>query len=63
MNESVKAEMAVRIVYEGRAAKVLLDNTKLKEVEEYYAQCATSGVNEYQIEDSKKAMASMSAVS
>ncbi len=62
MNESVKDEITVRIVYEGRAAKVLLDNTKLKEVEEYYAQCETDGANEYQIEDSKKAMASMSAI-
>jgi type I restriction enzyme R subunit len=62
MNESVKDEITVRIVYEGRAAKVLLDNTKLKEVEEYYAQCETNGANEYQIEDSKKAMASMSAI-
>lgn len=62
MNESVKDEITVRIVYEGRAAKVLLDNTKLKEVEEYYAQCQTDGANEYQIEESKKAMASMSAI-
>jgi len=62
MNESVKDEITVRIVYEGRAAKVLLDNAKLKEVEQYYQQCETDGANEYQIEDSKKAMASMSAI-
>jgi type I restriction enzyme R subunit len=62
MNESVKDEITVRIVYEGRAARVLLDNTKLKEVEEYYAQCETHGASEYQIEDSKKAMASMNAI-
>ncbi|MDP0563364.1 MAG: HsdR family type I site-specific deoxyribonuclease [Candidatus Endonucleobacter sp. (ex Gigantidas childressi)] len=62
MSESVKDEITVRIVYEGRAAKVLLDNEKLKEVEAYYAQCADDGANEYQIEDSKKAMASMSAI-
>lgn len=62
MNESVKDEITVRIVYEGRAAKVLLDNEKLKEVEAYYAQCADEGANEYQIEDSKKAMASMGAI-
>ena len=62
MNESVKDEITVRIVYEGRAARVLLDNTKLEEVEEYYAQCGIDGANEYQIEDSKKAMASMSAI-
>ncbi len=62
MNESVKDEITVRIVYEGRAAKVLLDNDKLKEIEAYYAQCADDGANEYQIEDSKKAMTSMSEI-
>jgi type I restriction enzyme R subunit len=62
MSESVKDEITVRIVYEGRAAKVLLDNSKLKEIEEYYRLCETDGANEYQIEDSKKAMASMSAI-
>lgn len=62
MNESVKDEITVRIVYEGRAARVLLDNDKLQEIEAYYAQCAEAGGNEYQIEDSKKAMASMGAI-
>ena len=62
MKESVKDEITVRIVYEGRAARVLLDNEKLKEVEEYYKQCEQDGANEYQIEDSKKAMANMSAI-
>ena len=62
MKESVKDEITVRIVYEGRAARVLLDNGKLKEIEDYYKQCEQDGANEYQIEDSKKAMASMSAI-
>jgi len=62
MNESVQDEITVRIVYEGRAARVLLDNSKLKDVEDYYAQCEQDGTNEYQIADSKKAMASMSAI-
>ena len=62
MNESVKDDITVRIVYEGRAAKVLLDNEKLKEVEAYYSQCKDDGANEYQIEESKKAMASMGAI-
>jgi type I restriction enzyme, R subunit len=62
MNESVTDEITVRIVYEGRAARVLLDNSKLQDVEDYYQQCETDGANEYQIEDSKKAMASMSAI-
>ena len=62
MTESVKDEITVRIVYEGRAAKVLLNNSKLKEIEEYYAKCAEVGSNESQIEKSKKEMAQMYAI-
>jgi len=62
MTESVKDEITVRIVYEGRAAKVLLNNSKLKEIEEYYAKCAEIGSNENQIEQSKKEMAQMYAI-
>lgn len=62
MTESVKDEITVRIVYEGRAAKVLLDNDKLKEIEAYYAQCAEDGTSDYQIEESKKASANMSSI-
>lgn len=62
MTESVKDEITVRIVYEGRAAKVLLNNSKLKEIEDYYARCAEIGSNENQIEQSKKEMAQMYAI-
>ena len=62
MTESVRDEITVRIVYEGRAAKVLLNNSKLHEIEEYYAECANAGASKYQIEDSKKAMANMNAI-
>ncbi len=62
MTESVKDEITVRIVYEGRAAKVLLDNSKLQEIEDYYAQCAEDGASEYQIEESKKANTQMNAI-
>ena len=62
MTESVKDEITVRIVYEGRAAKVLLNNSKLQEIEAYYNQCAEEGSNEHQIEESKKAMAQMNAI-
>ena len=62
MTESVKDEITVRIVYEGRAAKVLLNNSKLKEIEAYYAHCAEIGSNENQIEQSKKEMAQMYAI-
>jgi type I restriction enzyme R subunit len=62
MTESVKDEITVRIVYEGRAAKVLLNNSKLKEIEDYYNQCAEEGTNDYQIEASKNTIAQMSAI-
>jgi type I restriction enzyme, R subunit len=62
MTESVKDEITVRIVYEGRAAKVLLNNSKLQEIEDYYAKCAEIGSNENQIEQSKKEMAQMYAI-
>ena len=62
MTESVFDEITVPIVYEGRAAKVLLDGKQLDEVEKYYKQCEEAGTNEYQIDKSKKAMASMSTI-
>ena len=62
MTESVADEITVRIVYEGRAAKVLLNNQKLAEIEAYYNQCAEEGSNENQVEESKKAMSQMNAI-
>jgi len=62
MTESVKDEITVRIVYEGRAAKVALDNSKLEEIERYYEAAAEAGANEYQIEQSKKETAKMNAI-
>ncbi|MGI6572968.1 MAG: type I restriction endonuclease subunit R [Fermentimonas sp.] len=62
MTESVRDEITVRIVYEGRAAKVALDNSKLEEIERYYDAVAEAGANEYQIEQSKKETAKMNAI-
>ncbi len=62
MTESVKDEITVRIVYEGRAAKVALKNSELEKIEQYYEQAAEEGANEYQIEESKKATATMKAI-
>ena len=62
MTESVKDEITVRIVYEGRAAKIALQNSKLEEIEKYYEEAAEEGANEYQIEESKKAMATMTSI-
>ena len=62
MTESVADDITRRIVYEGRAAKVLVDNTQLQEIEKYYQQCAEEGTNEYQIEESKKAVTQMERI-
>src|SRR5690554_2627174 len=62
MTESVRDEITVRIVYEGRAAKVALHNSELEKIEKYYEQAADEGANEYQIEESKKATATMNAI-
>ena len=62
MVESVFDEITVRIIYEGRAAKVLLDSDQMKAVEKYYEESAEAGANDYQIEKSKKTMAKMSTI-
>jgi type I restriction enzyme R subunit len=62
MTESVKDEITVPIVYEGRAAKVILENSKLREIEKYYARCAELGANERQVEKSKQATVQMNSI-
>jgi type I restriction enzyme R subunit len=62
MTESVADEITVPIVYEGRAARVILDNSKLHDIEKYYDECAEAGASDYAIEDSKKTMANMGAI-
>jgi len=62
MTESVRDEITVRIVYEGRAAKVALHNGELEKIEKYYEEAAEEGANEYQIEESKKATATMNSI-
>ena len=62
MTESVRDEITVRIVYEGRAAKVALKNGELEKIEKYYAEAAELGSNEYQIDKSKQETANMYAI-
>ena len=62
MSESVRDEITVRLVYEGRAAKVILHNGELEKIEQYYAEMADSGANEYQIEASKKATTTLYSI-
>lgn len=62
MTESEKDGITKKIVYEGRAAKVILDNRRLEEIEDYYDKVAEEGANEYQVEESKKQMANMNTI-
>lgn len=62
MTESVKDDITVRIVYEGRAAKVVLDNAKLEEIERYYSDAVAEGASEYQVEESKRITTRMDAI-
>ncbi len=62
MTESVKDEITVKIVYEGRAAKIALHNSELEKIEKYYEEAAEEGASEYQIDASKKATATMNSI-
>jgi type I restriction enzyme R subunit len=57
MTESVRDGITVNLVYDVRAARVTLNQQKVKEIEDYYAKCEIEGANEYQIEESQKAVA------
>jgi type I restriction enzyme R subunit len=62
MSDSVKDGITERIVYEGRAAKVLLDNKELEKIEKYYQNSVAEGATEYQVEASKKATTQLEVV-
>jgi type I restriction enzyme R subunit len=62
MTQSVLDEITVRIVYEGRAAKVNLENSELEKIEQYYQEAAEAGANEYQIDKSKEQSSTVYAV-
>src|SRR5690606_26071043 len=62
MFESVNDEITVRLVYEGRAAKVNLDYNKVQEIEAYYDNALQEGATEYHVEASQRAIANMEVV-
>lgn len=62
MDQAVADGLTVSIKYHPRIAKVLLDNKKVKEIEEYYKQCADDGATEEDIFASKRAMSSMEVI-
>lgn len=62
MTEAVTDEITRKIVYEGRAAKVMIDSAKVREIEQYYEQCKLEGASDYQIEESKKTMTRIDSI-
>lgn len=62
MTESVRDGITVNLVYDGRAARVTLNQEKVCEIEKYYEECERLGANEHQIEESQKAVANMEVI-
>lgn len=62
MDQAVADGLTVSIKYHPRIAKVLLDQKKAKEIEDYYKKCADDGATAEDIEASKKAMSSMEVI-
>jgi len=62
MRDSIKDEITVRLTYDGRFVKAVLDSDKLREIENYYQKCFEEGANEYQIEESQKKSVSIRSI-
>lgn len=62
MDQAVADGLTVSIKYHPRIAKVLLNNEKVKEIEDYYKKCADDGATAEDIEASKSAMSSMEVI-
>lgn len=62
MKDSIADEITVRLTYDGRLVKAVLDETKLAQIEEYYNQVLKEGANEYQVEESKKKAISVRSI-
>ncbi len=62
MDQAVADGLTVSIKYHPRIAKVLLDQTKVQQIEAYYKDCAEDGATEEAIEASKKAMSSLEII-
>lgn len=62
MDQAVADGLTVPIKYHPRIAKVLLDQSKAKEIEDYYKKCFDDGATQEDVEASKKAMSSMEVI-
>ncbi|MBU3821451.1 HsdR family type I site-specific deoxyribonuclease [Flavobacteriaceae bacterium XHP0103] len=62
MQQSVDDDITVALKYIPRIANVTLDSQKVKEIDEYYKQCADEGATEDDVAASKKAMSAMEVI-
>ena len=62
MTEAVRDGITVNLVYDGRAARVTINQDKVREIEEYYDFCVREEANEYQVEESKKSVTNMEII-
>lgn len=62
MKESADDGITVRISYEPRLARVMLSDEEAKKIQEYYERCADEGSTPEQIEESQRAMSTMTMV-
>lgn len=62
MDQAVADGLTIDIKYHPRIAKVLLNNEKVKEIEDYYKKCAEDGATAEDVEASKRAMSSMEVI-
>jgi len=62
MDQAVADGITVPIKYHPRIAKVLLNQEKVKQIEDYYRKCYDDGATEDDVIASKKAMSSMEVI-
>lgn len=62
MKESSDDGITVRIAYEPRLARVILSEEQAKEIQKYYDKCVEEGSNPEQIEESQRAMSTMTTI-
>jgi type I restriction enzyme R subunit len=62
MDQAVADGLTVAIKYHPRIAKVLLDEKKVDEIEQYYRKCADEGATAEDLNASKQAMSSMEVI-
>ncbi|MCM1060477.1 MAG: HsdR family type I site-specific deoxyribonuclease [Eubacterium sp.] len=62
MDQAVADGLTVSIKYHPRITKVLLDQKKVREIEDYYKKCFDDGATSEDVEASKRAMSSMEII-